>query len=300
MQRNRLLRVSVILSTFEDTACLEKAVWGYFKQSCQDFELLVADDGQGPDPADCLRGLRRETGLTIRHLRARSPDARKCAALNRAIQQAEGAYLIFSEDRCIPRWDFVEVHVRLARPGRYLAGACVQVHTQLSRSIDREEVISGHATDAQWLRCRGLQDERRTRILSAQSQWAGLWDLFSGMRVAWNSANASCWKDDLLEVNGFDERIQCGALDRELGERLSNAGIRGKNVQYRAVCIRLQSQPQCFTRETLERNLTLSDESRRTRATWTPFGIRKGYRVLGVEGTVQPAIEGERSRRAVA
>jgi hypothetical protein len=66
------------------------------------------------------------------------------------------------------------------------------------------------------------------------------------------------------------------------------------------VCVRLHSQAQYFARETLERNLTLSWEARRTRSTWTPFGIRKGFRVFGLEQEVSPAAEAERSRRAVA
>jgi len=293
-----VVEVSVILSTCDDLASLEKVVWGYFKQSFQDFELIVADDGLGPDPSVCLPRLQRDTALKIRHLRDESSGGCKCAVLNSAIEQAAGSYLVFSEDRCIPRWDFLEVHVRLARPRRFLSGSSTPLPALLSRQIAREDVIAGRATDAPWLAQRGLGKESGVGALAWGPRWAGLLDTFFTPSVAWNSANASCWKSDLLDVNGFDERIECGTLDRELGDRLHNAGVRGKQVRHRAVCVRLYCASQVLPRQTLERNLTLSSEIRRTRSTWTPFGIRKGFRVFGLD---EPSsADANPARRAVA
>jgi len=292
------VRISVILSTCEDLPALEKVVWGYFKQSYQDFELLVADDGQGPDPSVCLQRLRRDTALRICHLREESSEGCKCAVLNGAIEQATGSYLVFSEDRCIPRWDFLEVHVRSARPRRFLSGGSVLLPAFVSRQIAREDVIAGRATDVRWLTERGLGRDSGIGVLDWGPRWAGLLDTLFAPRVAWNSANASCWKSDLLEVNGFDERIECGALDRELGDRLHNDGVRGKQVRHRAVCVRLYCPNRYLPRQTLERNLTLSSEIRRTHSTWTPFGIRKGFRVFGVEEASSD--DRDRGHRAVA
>ena len=42
----------------------------------------------------------------------------------------------------------------------------------------------------------------------------------------WNGHNASGWKKDLLNVNGFDERMKFGGEDREMGTRLINAGVK--------------------------------------------------------------------------
>lgn len=295
---NRTVEVSVILSTCQDPVCLEKAAWGYFKQSYQDFELLIADDGLQPDAAEVQR-LRRETGLTIRRVGHGSQGEPKCAALNRAIEAAAGDYLVFSEDRCIPRWDFLESHVRLARPSRFLCGWSVSLPAPLSRRIAVEDVVAGRATDPHWLRAEGLLRDERSGILRCGPWRAWLADNLPGLSPVWNSANASVWKADLLAVNGFDERVAHGALDRELGERLANAGVRAKRVGHQAVCVQLYVPHRYLRREALERNLSLSRESRRTRATWTPFGIRKGFRVLGVEPATHPAEPGDQ-RRAVA
>lgn len=291
------MNVSVILTTCGDLAAFEKVLWGYFKQSHQDFEVLVADEGRGPDPTMSLQRLRRETGLRIRLLRDESA-AGKCAVLNAAVCAAAGPYLVLSEDRYIPRLDFLETHVCLARPRRFLSGTSVPLPAHLSRQITVEDVVAGRATDARWLAAHGLGKEDGVGQGVFAQIWAGLLDALSASRVAWNSANASCWKSDLLEVNGFDERIECGALDRELGDRLHNAGVRGRQVRQRAVCVRLFSANQYLSRQTLQRNLTLSTEIRQSRSTWTPFGIRKGFRVFGAEDA--SGRSSDDSHRAVA
>ena len=40
-----------------------------------------------------------------------------------------------------------------------------------------------------------------------------------------NDHNASVWKSDVFKVNGFDQRMEYGGLNRELSERLVNAGV---------------------------------------------------------------------------
>ena len=47
-------------------------------------------------------------------------------------------------------------------------------------------------------------------------------------KATWNGMNSSGWRDDILFVNGFDERMQYGGEDREMGERMFNMGIRAK------------------------------------------------------------------------
>ena len=55
-------------------------------------------------------------------------------------------------------------------------------------------------------------------------------------RLALNGHNISAGRSGIVAANGFDERMGYGCLDRELGERLKNAGVRGKLVRHPAVC----------------------------------------------------------------
>jgi hypothetical protein len=293
------VEISVILGNHDNPDCLERAVWGYFRQSHQDFELLIAGYGPAGEVAPSLARLRSDTRLTIRHVYDERPGTNRNAAVNLAIERASGSYLVFSCVHCIPRWDFLEAHARLARPGRFLSGSAFVLPSGASRLITTENVVSGRATDAGWLAAQGLRGRNGTRFRAWGPQWAQLLDLATGFNVEWNSGNASCWKADLLEVNGFDERIESATSDRELGERLRNCGVRGKQVQHRAVCVELATRRPYVGREAAQRGLDLCTQARRSRATWTPYGIRKGFRVFGPDDAAKEA-ERSQSRRAVA
>ena len=51
--------------------------------------------------------------------------------------------------------------------------------------------------------------------------------------------NSSTWTKEQVAVNGFNEDMQYGGLDRELGERLWNNGVKSRQIRYSAVCLHL-------------------------------------------------------------
>src|SRR4051812_41553867 len=137
------MQISVILSTYNQPDWLEKTVWGYSAQGDRNFELVIADDGSSDITRKAIERLRRETGLAIRHVWHEDRGFRKCTILNRAIIEAGGEYLIFSDGDCIPRRDFVAVHRRHARPGRFLSGGYFKLPLALSQAISRDDIL-GH------------------------------------------------------------------------------------------------------------------------------------------------------------
>ena len=271
------MRVSVILSTYNAPEWLEKVVWGYSVQSYRDFDVLVADDGSTHETALLIHRLRGQTGLSIHHVWHEDRGFRKCTILNRAIEAASGDYLIFSDGDCIPRSDFVARHVELARPRRLLSGGCVRLPMALSKRITVDDVVQRRATDRRWLAARGLGDRKwQLRLISARTL-AQLLDALTTTRATWNGCNASTWKSHVLEVNGYDERMAYGGLDRELGERLVNAGIRPIQVRFRAVLVHLDHARGYSRRETWQANGALRRETRRSRTIWTPYGICQDF-----------------------
>lgn len=268
--------VSVIISTYNAPAWLEKVIWGYAVQSYRGFELVVADDGSTQETALLIGRLRRQTGLDIRHVWHEDHGFRKCTILNRATEAAEGDYLLFTDGDCIPRWDFVEQHVAHAEPGCLLSGGCVRLPLALSQRITPDDVVQGRATDPRWLVAHGLGWNKRLRMLTCGPRTARILDAVTTTRATWNGCNASTWKEHIVAVNGHDERMEYGGLDRELGERLVNAGLRTRQVRHRAVCIHLDHSRSYASAAVLERNRAIRRETRRTHAVWTPYGIQQG------------------------
>jgi glycosyltransferase involved in cell wall biosynthesis len=279
----------VILATYDQPRWLEKVLWGYASQTFGDFELVVADDGSGPETAEVIRELRTTAGLAVRHVWQEDRGFRKTRILNRAILRSEGNYLIFSDGDCIPREDFVEVHCRHAEEGRYLSGGAVPLSRELSERISAGDVRSGRAFDVGWLRRRGWRPGRRCLRVLRSRLAATVLDFLTPTGATWNGGNASTWREAVLAVNGFEESMGYGGEDRAFGERLVNLGLRGKQVRHRAVCLHLDHDRPYATSEGRNRNERIRARIRREgeiRAREGLDGLRRGdrRRFSGEEG----------------
>jgi len=292
------MRVSVILSTYNTPAWLEKAIWGYACQSHRDFELLIADDGSTDETAEYIGRLRRETGLTIKHLWHKHQGFRKCTIFNKAIVASSTEYLVFSDGDCIPRWDFLATHVALAERGRFLSGGVVRLPMTVSQRISKREILTRRVTDPAWLLANGLETNKRLRWLSFGPRVASLLDAVSTTRATWNGGNVSGWRADVLRVDGFDERMKYGGEDRELGERLVNADIRGKQIRHRAIAVHLDHCRSYMQQEARARNEAIRRETRQSRSTRTLYGIGTSLRLFPAEDLPQTAAELHRRRAA--
>ena len=289
------VRLSVIVSTYEAPEWLEKVLWGYLAQSHRDFELLIADDGSTGETARLLARYRDE-GLPIRHIWQKDDGFRKSRILNKAIASARTDYLVFSDGDCIPRRDFLAVHAARARTGRFLSGGYVKLPMEASRAIERDDVEAGRAFSVPWIRRRGGRNLRRTAKLAVPSFAAAAADFVTTTRPNWNGHNASGWLSDIVAVNGLDERMRYYQQDRELGDRLENAGVRGYGIRYRALCVHLHHERSYVSVESVRRNKAIRKHTRSERVTWTPFGIEKGGATRGAPpGPPPPARSGSRA-----
>lgn len=266
------MRVSVILSTYNQPAALEKTLWGYSVQTHRDFEVVIADDGSTDETARMLERLRSETGLEIRHVWHPDDGFRKSEILNRAIVASATDYLILSDGDCIPRSDFVAVHVENATRGRFLSGGYLKLPGAVSERVTREAITSGRAFRLNWLVAQGWRPGRRALRLPTPTAGA-LLDRITPTRPTWNGHNASTWRDALLSVNGFDMEMGYGGQDRALGERLENLGLRGVQIRFRAPCLHLHHDRPYVDPVVVRANRRLRETIRRERRVRAKQGI---------------------------
>lgn len=261
--------VSVIISTYNQPAWLEKVLHGYIEQDYRAFELIVADDGSRDETRELIGRFSRESDLPIRHIWQADQGYRRSVILNAAILASRGGYLIFSDGDCIPRQDFVGTHLRLREPGAFLSGGSVYLSTEVSRALETEDVVTGRFADPRWLSERGEKLGRHRLRLTSPGRAATLLDHFTTTRPTWNLNNASTWRDPIFSVNGMEMEMQYGGADRALGSRLENLGIRGKRARFRAVLLHLDHARPYKTKESIQHNKGIRrriEENRETRA----------------------------------
>ena len=231
--------ISVIVSTYNRPEYLERVLRGYAAQTDSRFELVIADDGSDTATFDLIARVRALSKLSILHVWHEHRGFRKSLIVNRSIAAARADYLLFTDGDCVPRRDLIEVHRRIARPDRYVAGGYLKLSPQVTSAIDLADVESGRIADLRWLRSKGWKPGRRALRMIRSHRVAALLDLLTPTAADFQGNNASTWRDALYRVNGFETEMGYGGLDQALGYRLQNAGIRGIQARHRAVTMHL-------------------------------------------------------------
>ena len=224
---------SVILSAYDNMAALVRSLVGYEAQTRADFEIIIADDGTPPDRQPPLEDYLASSNLDVRHLWHEDTGFRKSRALNRGISVARAPYLIFSDADIIPRNNFVEMHLSLAKPGFFIAGGShLDLPGEVAKALTRTEILSNECFHPDWLRARGALTPKLKDRLQTPGWLIPVKNRLTNRRNAFNGSNASVWREDAVGVNGFDEEWGYGGMDREFGCRLTNAGVRSRRYRY--------------------------------------------------------------------
>lgn len=267
------MNLSVIITTYNSLKWLEKVLWGYSAQSHRDFEIIIGDDGSTDETRELIDQMRETTGMTIKHIWQQDKGFRKCRILNKSILAVESDYVVFTDGDCIPRSDFLTVHAREARPGNYLSGGYHKLPMSTSESITKDDILSGRCFGLKWLKAHGLKSSLKNTKLTATTFSAQILNRLTPTACNFKGSNGSVWLKDIIAINGFDERMPWGGLDREFGVRLINSGVKPKHVRYNAIVLHLDHKRGYKDPEIMRNNKQLRLQNQRNRVVRTEFGI---------------------------
>lgn len=271
--KERKFTIGVVISTYNSPAWLEKVLWGYLYQTHPADEIVIADDGSRDDTRALIDSFRDR--LPINHIWQPDEGFQKSRILNKALVAATADYLIFTDQDCIPRKDFIETHVKYAQKGYMLSGGYFKLPMDISKQITHDDIQSGRAFSYSWLRKQGLKCSFKCTKLSTWKWFTVMMNHITPAGATWNGCNASGWRSDMLEINGYNEEMQYGGQDREFGLRLVNKGIKTKQIRYSAIALHLDHKRPYKTKETMEKNIGIRRETKRTGIIQTPHGIKK-------------------------
>ncbi|MBD0824071.1 glycosyltransferase family 2 protein [Aestuariibaculum marinum] len=267
--------ISIIISTYNSEAWLEKVLWSYEAQRFKDFEIVIADDGSKQPTFDLIERMQKEVHYPIIHVWHEDNGFQKSQILNKAIVKCNADYILMSDGDCLAREDYVQVHIDNKEKGYFLSGGYFMLPMSISEAITKEDILSQDCFKLSWLKSQGLKSSFKNNKLTASGIKEKLLNKLTPTNASWNGHNASGWKSDILAVNGFDERMQYGGQDRELGERLFNLGIKSKQIRYSAICLHLDHPRGYKNQESINKNLAIRATTKDEKLSWTNYGIKK-------------------------
>ena len=265
--------ISIIISTYNAEAWLEKVLWSYEAQSFKNFEIVIADDGSKQPTFNLLERIKNEVSFPIQHVWHEDNGFQKTKILNKAIVACNANYILMSDGDCMARKDFVETHYAKREKGYFLSGGYFKLPMDISQKITKQDILSQDCFNLKWLLANGLPSSFKNNKLNASPLKAKVLNTITPTNASWNGHNASGWKKDILAVNGFDERMQYGGEDREMGERLFNMGIKSKQIRYNAICLHLDHSRGYVNQEAIDKNQAIRAVVKKENLKWTNYGI---------------------------
>jgi len=270
-----MVQISIIISTYNSEDWLEKVLWGYHFQTLNNFEIVIADDGSKNKTKELIDAIRDKVKYPITHVWQEDDGFQKSKILNKAIVACKTDYIIMSDGDCIPRKDFIKVHDSFKEIGYFLSGGYFMLPMNISNLISKKDIENGNCFDVNWLKKNGLNSSFKNTKLTVNSFSKKLLNFLTPTKPTWNGHNASGWKNDILSINGFNEDMQYGGQDRELGERLFNLGIKSKQIRYSAIVVHLDHKRGYKTKESITKNQNIRKNTRNNKVIKTFNGIEK-------------------------
>ncbi|HEV2319336.1 MAG TPA: glycosyltransferase family 2 protein [Verrucomicrobiae bacterium] len=224
------MKVSLVISTFNQPHALIKTLEGARLQTTRPDEILISDDGSDEATREVLAGFASKSPAPVKHIWHPHDGFRKTVILNKTLAAATGDYLVFTDGDCVPHPKFFADHVALAEKGFWVQGRRCFVRQEFVGEFDAAKIpawswllagkITGATKGVRWPIPIIRRDTRQRGIIGC---------------------NMAFWREDLVAVNGFDEDYSGWGVgeDSDVGTRLYHLGRRRKFVYGRAITFHL-------------------------------------------------------------
>ena len=273
------MKTELIITTYNSIRALELCLVSVAGQSLLPDMICIADDGSGPETKSFIESLSATyPNLEFRHVWHPDNGFEKCAILNNAIESSDADFLFFLDGDVMIHPVFLKRHFDLAQRGRFSTGSLIRLDTPTTEAMTAEKITSGQVFDRGWLREAGAIDRLGTWLKTMPFPFAlqNVLDVITPVQKALCGANWSAFRDDILKVNGFDETLKYGGLDKEFGIRLINAGVKGRHLRYTAPLVHLDHPRGYRDPEKVKRHKAMIKDVRTSGRSWTEHGIIKG------------------------
>ncbi len=231
-------RLSLIIAVYNKPEILKLMFAALERQTFREFEVVVADDGSGPEVGEIAVTQRLKSGFPVLHVRHEDMGWRKNKILNEAIRASRAEYLVFVDGDCLPSRNFLLDHWSAREKGKVLLGRRVEMSERWARSLTTEKVISGRferigpAEIIDGIRGTALRLEDGVRISNGLIR-----KLLPRKASRILGSNFSIYKEDIVAINGFDETYDGPGHgeDSDIQYRLGLIGVGSKSIRNMAI-----------------------------------------------------------------
>lgn len=270
-------KLTLIISFYNKIDLLRKVLESVALQTMQDFEVVIADDGSNVEVVEQIHQLQATYPMPIVHVWHEDKGWRKNMILNKAVRAAQSEYLVFIDGDCVLERHFLEEHYAARTHGEVVTGRRVLLTPKtterlLSQPLDKHSLGCRLFCQLLWETVFGHQKTQMEQMIRLP-KWIRKWFVHERERFILG-CNFSLYKDDLMAVNGFDERFLYPGYgeDIDLGLRLKRKGIRA--VSRKCQLVEFHCYHAHFDTNYAP-NQALMQANTEANVSYTPYGIQQ-------------------------
>lgn len=255
------MKISLIIATYNKPYYLYQCLKSIAGLKEFPDEIIVADDGSGKETAELIDLFRVQLPVPLFHVWQEDNGYRLARSRNNGLLKSTGDYLIFIDDDLILHPKFITDHRYKAQKNCFYCGTRVRLGPVKTASIikNHRNVIGFWESDLQ-SRLNAIRIPFLHKIIKGPSY---TYKRLRGCHMAF-------WKDDMIKINGFDERYTSwGREDSDIAMRMMHFGIRRINLKWAALCYHLHHQVD----QSSSKNDNLLFEVIRNKSIISPVGI---------------------------
>lgn len=235
--------IALIISTYNWPDALELVLLSILAQTEQPNEVLIADDGSGPETMALIEKYKAKFTIPLKHIWHEDKGFRLAMIRNKALVNSSSDYIVQIDGDIILHRNFIQDHKKFAHPGTFVRASRVYINEAASKKLIKNKEVG----------------------LSAFSN--GISNFFSALRIPFlwpffelkyknsgqeryeiHGCNMAFWREDALKVNGYDEQFTgWGPEDKEFVARLINIGRKKRFIKLGAIAFHLYHRESCKT-----------------------------------------------------
>ncbi|MBV7441455.1 glycosyltransferase family 2 protein [Weeksellaceae bacterium TAE3-ERU29] len=249
------MKVSLIIATYNWVEALDLVLKSVQNQSELPDEILIADDGSKEPTRELINTWKEKSKVPIVHVWQEDKGFRLAEVRNKAIAKAKYEYIIQIDGDVVLHKDFVKDHKRFAQKDCFITGSRVLLLEETTKKAFQNKKINfGIFTKGIKNRFNALRFPLFNSFFKPENSPIEK----MGYRI--RGCNMSFWRQDLLDVNGYDEDfVGWGREDTDIVFRLIKKGCYRKKVKLALIQFHLYHKEN--SKENLEANHQLMERA---------------------------------------
>lgn len=258
--------ISLVITTYNRPDALELVLLSVMSQEILPKEVIVADDGSGYQTFELIKRYQDIFPVPLIHSWIDDKGFRAAKCRNVAIAKSKSDYIVVLDGDMVLHKKFIKIYAKNLVRGEFIVGSRVMLNKSFTEQVLRQKrlKISAFSKGILKNRINTLYIPFLNKIVKGRTK------SLRGVK----SCNMGFWRDDIVMVNGFDERyVGWGREDSDLVARFFNAGLKRRNFKCAAICYHLQHGRE--DRNRLTKNTALLKEVEQSLVVKAECGINK-------------------------